>query len=263
MIALSVLLLGLSASALSVFIGPGGGIIFIPLLPVLFGLSVHEAVATSLVSIFFVVSENSYRFSKMQVVRWSVVYYIGTFSVISALLAAQWAQRVDEKFILTLFLGLLVVVGLKTLLDSFLTRNFEVSPQLSTQQKIGLAVGGIIAGLASGLTGVGAGVILIPLMIVLKVVSPEQLVPTANANMMCTTCAGALSYFLSGHFVSWQQWGLIRIDVALGVFLVSSIAGRFFRPHQNKLPFRIKTLLLFVLILVLIIRIAYKIMQLQ
>ncbi len=256
MIFFILLVLGFLTSLVSVFLGPGGGIIMIPLLPLVGGLTVHEAVATSLVTIFCVVSDNAYRFSKNSLVRWPVVGLMGPLAIPSAIIAALVAPSVDERLILTVFLTLLIFVALRTLLSAFLNRDYEVSDNFTFSQKVFLPMGGLLAGTTSGFTGVGAGIILAPLMIFLKVVRPEQLVPTANATMMCTTFAGSLTYIYNGELVKWNQWGLIRWDVALVIFMVSSFFSSYFRPHQNKLPLRMKSILLFLLLVLLILRIA-------
>src|SRR5690606_31105419 len=129
---------------------------------------------------------------------------------------------------------------------------------LSTKQKVFSGFGGALAGMTSGFVGVGSGVILSPVMIILKSVSPKQLSPTANANMFCATFAASLSNFLSGSPVKWNQWGLIRWDISLGVFLSAAFFAHFLRPHQNKLPFRLKSLILSILLISLIGKIIYR-----
>jgi uncharacterized membrane protein YfcA len=258
MIYLAIPLMGLFISIVSVFIGLGGGIILVPLLPEVFGLSVHEAVATSLLTIVFVVSENTYKFHKRDLVNWSTVLAMGPTSALAAIVAAQWALRVEPRIILLALLILLGLVALKTLLSSFLERNYQARTELSLKARILAALGGALAGITSGFAGVGAGVILSPLMIYLKAVTPAQLSPTANANMVFTTLAASASFIYSGELVRWNQWGLIRWDLAVGVFMSASFFSRFLRPHQNKLPFRVKSLILGLLLCFLIYKIANK-----
>lgn len=255
MIYLAVPLMGLFVSLVSVFIGLGGGILLVPLLPTVFGLTVQEAVATSLLTIVFVVTDNTYKFHKRGVVHWPVVLLMGPTSALTAIFAAQMAQKVDPRVILYALVVLLVLVALKTLLSSFLSKNYEAVGEMGRREKTLSAIGGAVAGMTSGFAGVGAGVILSPVMIYLKTVKPEQLSPTANANMMFTTAAASLSFAASGHFVKWNQWGLIRWDIALGVFISASFFSHFLRPHQNKLPFAAKSLLLSVLLLLLVSKI--------
>ncbi len=251
-------LMGFFISLVSVFIGLGGGIILVPLLPEVFQLSVHEAVATSLLTIFFVVSENTYKFHKSQLVHWPVVFLMGPSSMVLAIVAAQLSQRVDPRLILYALLGLLSLIAVRTLFASLLKKDYVIREELSFPHKVFSVVGGGVAGLTSGFAGVGAGVILSPIMIYLRSVTPAQLAPTANANMMCTTSAAALSFIVSGSYVNWNQWGLVRWDIALGAFLSASFFSRYLRPHQNKLPFRMKSLILALLLVFLIIKIIMK-----
>ena len=255
---ITILIMGLFVSFTSVFIGLGGGILLVPLLPDYFGLSTHEAVATSLLTIFFVVSNNTYKFHQSKVIHWPVVFYMGPVSAIMAVVAAQVAQHVDARVILYALVGILILVAIKTLFSSFLPQAYKVAPDLDKKQKTFSIVGGAIAGLTSGFAGVGSGVILSPVMILLKTVQPKQLSPTANANMVFATLAASISYLLSGSYVKWNQWGLVRWDIALGVFISAAFFAYFLRPHQNKLPFRVKSLLLSVLLIYLIIKILIR-----
>ncbi len=255
MILLTIPLMGLCVSLVSVFIGLGGGILLVPLLPEIFQLSVHEAVATSLLTIVFVVSENTYKFHKMGEVNWKVVRLMGPISAVTAIIASQLAQQVDSNMILMALLLILILVAARTLFSSLLSKDYQAVEELTFSQKAFSVGGGAVAGLTSGFAGVGSGVILSPVMIFLKSVTPAQLTPTANANMMCTTLAASLSFIYSGELVKWNQWGLVRWDISLGIFLSAAFFSRFLRPHQNKLPFSIKSLLLALLLILLIFKI--------
>ncbi|MCJ8278076.1 MAG: sulfite exporter TauE/SafE family protein, partial [Bdellovibrionales bacterium] len=201
---ITILFMGLFVSLTSVFIGLGGGILLVPLLPDFFGLSTHEAVATSLLTIFFVVSNNTYKFHQEGLVRWPVVLMMGPISAVTAIIAAQVSQKVDARVILYALVFLLILVAIKTLFSSLLQKNYEVKEELDAKQKAYSLVGGAIAGLTSGFAGVGSGVILSPVMILLKSVSGKQLSPTANANMVFATCAASLCYLASGYYVKWN-----------------------------------------------------------
>ena len=250
-------IMGLLVSLVSVFIGLGGGILLVPLLPEIFGLTVHEAVATSLLTILFVVSENTYRFHQQNLIAWPVVWLMGPTSAVLAAIAAQASQQVDEEIILLVLVFLLFLIAVRTLFASLLNKPYVPRESLEGKERGVALIGGGIAGLTSGFAGVGAGVMLGPIMIFLRAVRPEQLSPTANANMVFTTLAASLSFVASGHAVKWNQWGLVRWDIALGVFISAAFCGYFLRPHQNKLPFKMKSLILALLLLFLI----YKILK--
>ena len=247
--------MGLLVSLVSIFLGLGGGLLLVPLLPFFLDLTIKEAVATSLLTIAFVVSHNTFKFHQAKLIRWPVVLWMGPASAITAIVATQISQRVDGRYILMALLGLLALVALRTLVFSFVSKSYQAKKTMGPADKGLSLLGGALAGTASGFAGVGSGIILSPVMIFLKTVKPEQLAPTANANMTITTIAASLSFIVSGEFVKWNQWGLIRWDIACGVFISAAFFGHFFRPHQNKLPFGIKSLLLSVLLIVLIAKI--------
>ena len=71
--------MGLLVALISVFIGLGGGIVLVPLMPDVFGITTHEAVATSLFTIFMVVFLNAYKFHQSKLINWSVVLWMGCY----------------------------------------------------------------------------------------------------------------------------------------------------------------------------------------
>jgi uncharacterized protein len=246
-------LLGLMVSVVSVFLGLGGGVILVPLLPGLFGLSVHEAVATSVTTIAFVVAENTYRFHRSSWVNWPVVFYMGPVSALSAFAAAILVAQIPEKILLGALVFILSLIGLRSLYFSLSKKTYNSQP-LNSLRRLYLLLGGFVAGFTSGFIGIGSGVILSPVMIFARVIQPIELTPTANANMLFTTTAAALGFLVSGHWQSWTQWGNIRLDIVLGVFISASLFSRWLRPMQNRLPFRVKSLLLGLLLVALIIK---------
>ena len=287
MVFLIILLLGVFISAVSVFIGLGGGFILVPLLPSVFGLTIHQAVGTSLFTIFLVMLNNTYRFYKKDqtLISWPVVLLMGPVSSLMAFASAQLSQKVNSNILVNVLLTILILVGFKNLISSFFSKDesslsFKNSFKnesvedfhqkfsgdeitLNPGKKFFSILGGALAGLAGGFVGIGSGVVLSPLMIFLKMVKPKQLSPTANANMLCTTSGACLFLFIDGFpgkgsvSPSWPQWGVIRLDIALGLFVSSVFFSHFLRPHQNKLPMKFKSILLSVVLGGLIFKIIY------
>lgn len=257
MIWLLVPFVGLAVSFVSVFLGLGGGILLVPLLPLLFGLDLHSSVATSVFTISFVVLENTYRFQKKKWVHWPVVVCMAPAAALASFSAARLSANLDEKILLSLLLIILGAIGLRTFVFSFFAPRYQPQ-QLTISKRILLVLGGGVAGLTSGLIGIGSGVIQGPVMIFLKVVKPVQLTPTSNANMVFTTLFASFGFLWGSKVVSWNQLGLIRWDVSLGIFAFASLFSHFLRPWQNHLPFRVKSLLLSLVLLALTIRVCFQ-----
>ena len=258
MVLVSIPLMGLFVSLVSVFLGLGGGILLVPLLPWFFAISVHESVATSLLAVFLIVLENTYRFHiyGQKLIRWPVVILMGPVSALVAIVSAWFVQKWSAQDILMVLMIVLLLVAFKTLLSSFLS-NKHKTLSWGLREKLFSVVAGVVAGMTSGFAGVGSGVILSPAMILLRVVSPRQLAPTANANVVCTTLGACLCFLVSGSQVAWNQWGLIRLDIAVGIFVCASFFGCFLRPYQDRLPLALKSLLLSVLLFCLSVKILY------
>ncbi|MBY0384451.1 sulfite exporter TauE/SafE family protein, partial [bacterium] len=172
-----------------------------------------------------------------------------------AFFAGPWAASMGEFFLRAFFLMILVVL----LVITFLRRNNTVSDQadlvvssLKKSFSIGLA---IVAGFISSFTGIGAGVILSPIMFNLKMVRPKELVPTTNLSTMLTTFSGTMGYLL----VDLKQQGeLIQKPIALSLFVVATITGYFIRPYQGRISQPIKITILCCILLFIILKQAFE-----
>ena len=254
MIVALTLLLGAVVAFASVFLGLGGGAVLVPLLPDVFNLGVREAVATSVFTIFLATSMNTFLFQRQGLVAWPVVLIMGPVSAVTAFLAARVSAFVETRLILMFLIGILSLVVIRGFMASFLKFDYQVAEPLTPRQKGLCFLGGGLAGVTSGLAGVGSGVIISPLMIILKVIEPVKLSPTANANMVFATGAASVAFLANGEFQGGFRWGLIHLDIAVGVFVSAMVLAHFLRPYQNRLPFRAKSLILNAMLVLLIVK---------
>ena len=74
---------------------------------------------------------------------------------------------------------------------------------------------GAAAGLLAGLTGVGGGLLLVPLMVGLLAVAQHQAHGTSLAVIFPIALIGAITYAIHGHIVGHVDWELI-LGLALG-----------------------------------------------
>src|SRR5262249_7291597 len=119
MTSLSLLLVGAAVGVLSGMLGIGGGIVLVPALVLLFGLSQTEAQGTSLATIPFGAIIAAVIYNQSTPLRVSMVVAVGTGFVVGALLGAKLLPHVPEAALrsgfgcLLLYLGLLFVFDLK------------------------------------------------------------------------------------------------------------------------------------------------------
>ena len=111
MTVLLAVLLGLAAGVLSGMFGVGGGILFVPTLSLVVGLSHLEAQATSLAAIIPVVAVGAWLQSRDRNVRWRAALEIGLASALGVAGGVVLADALSDDTLRRLFAGLLVVVA--------------------------------------------------------------------------------------------------------------------------------------------------------
>jgi uncharacterized membrane protein YfcA len=89
---------------------------------------------------------------------------------------------------------------------------------------ISLIIIGLIAGLLSGVMGVGGGVVMIPLMIILLSFNQHQAQGTSLAVLAVpVTFLAAYNYYNEG-YVNWKYAAVIAVFFVIGGFLGSKLA---------------------------------------
>jgi len=105
------LILGFAAGILSGMFGVGGGILFVPTLSLVVGLSHLSAEATSLAAIIPVVGVGAWQQNRYGNVRWRPALVIGLFSAGGVAGGVALATWLSEDTLERLFAVLLLVVA--------------------------------------------------------------------------------------------------------------------------------------------------------
>ena len=101
--------LGFAAGAVSGMFGVGGGILFVPTLSLVLGLSQLSAQATSLAAIIPVVAVGAWRQHDYGNVRWRAALVIGVVSAVGVAGGVALASSLSEDILQKLFGGILLV----------------------------------------------------------------------------------------------------------------------------------------------------------
>ncbi len=164
--------------------GIGGGIFIVPILPSFIDMTHHQAIATSLAAVFLVTLLNTVGFTRDKLVNWRTGLLLGVPSGIMAFVSGPWAAAVGDIALRVFFLFILFVL----LIITFFRRNLpplgEEALTITKAKGIFALLFAVIAGFVSAFTGIGAGVILSPIMFNLKMVRAKELVPTTNLSTM-------------------------------------------------------------------------------
>ena len=95
---------------------------------------------------------------------------------------------------------------------------------MDIQIVLSLALIGILAGILSGLVGVGGGVIMVPLLVLLLGFNQHQAQGTSLAVLVVPVTAVAVYTYHKEGFIDWRYVGIIAIFFVIGGYFGSKIA---------------------------------------
>ena len=253
--------LGCVVGLVSTFLGVGGGLLIVPLLPWLVGITHHQAIATSLFTIFLVSSLNTYQFHRQKRVVWRVAKVVGPVTVSFSFLSGWLAANMSESFLKVFLLGVFALVLIQSSEIFAFTRSAAVTNFFTSKKALWSL--GTVAGITSGFGGIGSGLILAPFLFAARIVRSDEVTPTSNSIMALTTLAGATSFMwksfeMSGNtqlfgFVQWQ-YGLVIFN---GAVLTSFIG----KAYQHKMSDLLRKRLLMIILLCLMCRVIWDLSQ--
>ena len=111
--AIIAIVLGVAGGFVAALAGVGGGIIFVPALALVLGLTQVVAEATSLLAIVPVAILGTWQQRRTGDVHLRDALIIGIGSVVTAVLAAVVADRLPEDILRWMFIALMVIVALR------------------------------------------------------------------------------------------------------------------------------------------------------
>jgi uncharacterized membrane protein YfcA len=114
--------LGLLAGVLAGVFGVGGGILFVPTLALVLGLTQLEAEATSLAAILPAVAAGAWQQSRYGNVRWRAAALIGAASIAGVEAGVRVAAALPEDVLRRLFALLMLGVALQVALRALRVR---------------------------------------------------------------------------------------------------------------------------------------------
>ena len=236
-------------AAISVFagligslVGVGGGLIVVPALTLLMGVDIRHAIAASIVAVVATSSSAASTYVRERITNIRLGMLLETATVTGAICGALLAAFVSGRFLYVLFGCVLTWtawnmwlkkaaegrdVPVDPLADrlklhsSFFDKasNSEIVYKVS-RTKLGLFVSGL-AGLMSGLLGIGGGVLKVPVMNLAMGVPIKAATATSNFMIGITAATGAAIYFMRGDVNPF-----IAAPVAVGVILGAKLGAR-------------------------------------
>ncbi len=208
--------IGLAAGGFGGMIGIGGGVIMVPLLTGLFKLSQHQAHGTSLLALVFTGLSGALMYGLHGQVDWQAAAVIAVAAVITARWGARFAHSLSEKKLRQGFGLFLIVCAFLLAAKPFVHAN-GVSNPVWVNFALFLATGAV-TGFASGMMGIGGGVIMILSMVMLAGFNQHLAQGTSLLVMIPAGCAGSLTHWRLGNVTMKILPGLVTGILAGATF---------------------------------------------
>lgn len=213
-------------------LGQGGGVLYTPI-QVFFGTDFHEAATTSLFLIMVTSLSATAVFRKANKVDWPLAIALESITILGGLMGGLASSRFSGAVLSVVFAGVVAFAAI------FMVCEFHEQKVCSSAKKgwaywyrrfgeqaycvnllIALPVS-FIAGAASGLVGVGGGILKVPLMVLLLGI-PMDIAVGSSAFMIGVTAAGGFAGHVAvGHW-DWRT----SLVLAIAVFIGGQIGAR-------------------------------------
>ena len=197
------LLTGASAGLLGGLMGVGGGLILVPMLVGVLKLPQHKAHATSLASMIPLAVAGVVPYAMKGHVDWGVSLAVAAGTCIGVVVGARLmvmvpARRLRQGFgVLLLLAGLRMVIGMGAL---------SLGGDQMMSWAVVLAIG-LVAGVLSGMLGIGGGMVMIPGMVLFAGIAQHMAQGISLAVIIPTTVVGSLAHHRLGNMqVSTALW---------------------------------------------------------
>jgi uncharacterized membrane protein YfcA len=248
-------LTSIAAGALGSVVGIGGGLVVIPILTLLLGVDIHFAIGASIVSIIATSSGAAATYVKDRITNLRIGMFLELGTTIGAIIGAGIAAYLSAVTLEAIF-GTILMISLVPIVrkigeefparqelkglakklnlqGSYVERDGRKIEYDATNPGKGLA-GMLVAGLFSGLLGIGSGTFKVLSMDLAMKLPMKVSTTTSNFMIGVTAAASAGIYFARGDVNP-----MITAPVALGILLGSSIGTRFLVKAKNTVVRRI------------------------
>lgn len=225
---------GIISNILSAILGIGGGVLLVPLLMTVFdNIPIQMVAATSLSIVIGSAIINLSYFIKKHITisyknlaLWTVGMSIGVQA------GFELSFILGENIIVIIFISTMFILAIKTLISCFKINNKTLNTSNVTEVNklnyTGLLFC-IVGGLVAGITGIGGGSIMAPLIAQLKNVKHQQIAVYTNYMMVLgglSSMYGYLTKDISNPFENTIQIGYINLNI-IGIVILSSFLTSF------------------------------------
>ncbi|HEU4852200.1 MAG TPA: sulfite exporter TauE/SafE family protein [Telluria sp.] len=242
---LTVLGLGLVVGVILALTGAGGGILAVPLLVFGIGMSVAEAGPIGLLAVGIAAALGALLGLREGIVRYRAALLIAAAGMLLAPLGLWLAQRIDNRWLGILFAMVLLLVAVRTFRQA--TRPAAAPAGAGAPHPCrrdpatgrfiwtsscarALALSGTVAGLLSGLLGVGGGFVMVPALQRYTDLPMKSVIATSLAVIALVSVAGVATSALTGG-LAWKVALPFSAGALAGMLAGRAVSARLAGPH--------------------------------
>lgn len=221
------------AGLLSGLLGTGGASLLIPAFTEIAGLSQHRANGLALAATTLVTGGSAFIYASRGQIDAPLAVGLAVISACSAVIGAQIGVRLPAATLRGLFAGCLLLIAVRMLGGA----NLNVGVSLGEEVPVAYLAAGIgaVAGLLSGLVGVGGGAVLTPGLVWLLGMDQVVAQGVSLAVITPTALAGAVTHYRLGHLDLQLLGRLAPAGVVGGV--AGALAAAQFDPQLLRIAF--------------------------
>jgi len=215
--AIILVVVGFFAGAFGSMVGLGGGVFMVPALALFLDVPIHEAIAASLLAVVATSTTATIAYLRDDLANLRLGMTLETTTVTGALIGGLVGALLSRGVLSAVFGGVMMIVS-----TYLLVRPHTGEPEFAEQEDLGtlgdtyrdrslgttvgykvrwlpLGLGSsLVAGLVSGLLGVGGGFLTVPVMVLGMRVPVRAAVATSSFMIGITAYAGAMVYLARG-----------------------------------------------------------------
>lgn len=216
-------LIGVFAGTFGSMLGVGGGFIIVPLMVLILGFPMHEAVGISLASIVATSLSASIVYARENLIDFKLGLLLEIFTVAGAVIGSYTAFLLDESILKIIFGVVLMYVSYRMIVERKITERQKT--RVSKSRFLAGFLASTVAGVASGMLGIGGGTIKVPILVLILGVPTRTAIATSVFMIGVTASSASFTYQARG-FIEPILVGFVIIGIFIGAQLGSRLSLR-------------------------------------
>ena len=213
---------------LSVFVGilvggiGIGGVLLVPMLTLVFGLSIHVAIGAAMFSYIFSGLVGAILYARQRSINWNMALWLFAGSIPAAFVGAFLSSVISARGLEFFIAVLIIFVGANAVMTG--RQEKENKQSLEGRTLVGI---GTITGIGSALSGTGGPLILVPILVWLKVpvLTAVGLSQAVQLPIATLATVGNLIYSTVNISIGITLALALMIGAAIGARIAHAVSG--------------------------------------